>query len=177
MQKNENVAKEGQGKAVASLVFGITSIVLSLAWFISIILAILAIIFGALSMKGPGRGKALAGVITGSIGILLGFVFLGAVFLAVPSLQRNQRDNSRKNDVSRLSASVAEYQANNTGNLPTASDLPRNFTIITSVSDGATPSKDTASYISGKNCDGVSSARDYSVTILLEKGTEYCVGS
>lgn len=65
---------EGKGKAVASLVLGITAFFpgccLS-ALFINYILAILAIIFGAMSIKGPGRGMATAGLVLGIVAIVL----------------------------------------------------------------------------------------------------------
>ncbi len=41
------------------------------------------------------------------------------VFLAVPALQRNSRNNGRKNDISRIAAGVNEFVSNNNGTLPT----------------------------------------------------------
>jgi len=40
------------------------------------------------------------------------------VFLALPALQRSQRDTQRKNDASRLRAAVTDYTSNNRGKLP-----------------------------------------------------------
>lgn len=40
------------------------------------------------------------------------------VFLAVPALQRSARNNSRKNDASRVSTAVANWNSNNNGSLP-----------------------------------------------------------
>lgn len=40
------------------------------------------------------------------------------VFLAVPALQRNARNTSRRDDVSKLLGAVSEYIANNNGSLP-----------------------------------------------------------
>jgi len=40
------------------------------------------------------------------------------VFLAVPALQRNSRNNGRRNDVGRMGSAVSEYAANNNGSLP-----------------------------------------------------------
>jgi prepilin-type N-terminal cleavage/methylation domain-containing protein len=42
------------------------------------------------------------------------------VFLAVPALQRNARNTSRKSDASALLAGISEYTDNNNGTLPTA---------------------------------------------------------
>jgi prepilin-type N-terminal cleavage/methylation domain-containing protein len=49
---------------------------------------------------------------------IAGLIFL-IVFLAVPALQRSQRDTQRKNDMSRFMAQVQNYQSNNRGNVPT----------------------------------------------------------
>ena len=48
---------------------------------------------------------------------IAGLIFL-MVFLALPALQRSQRDTQRKNDASRLRAAVTSYTSNNRGNLP-----------------------------------------------------------
>ena len=45
------------------------------------------------------------------------------VFIALPALQRSQRDAQRKNDISRLQAAIGSYKSNNKGRLPwTSSD-------------------------------------------------------
>lgn len=48
---------------------------------------------------------------------IAGLIFL-AVFLALPALQRGQRDNQRRQDYSALSAAITSYLTNNNGNLP-----------------------------------------------------------
>lgn len=48
---------------------------------------------------------------------IAGLIF-GMVFIALPSLQRSQRDAQRKHDLSRLTASLTSYQSNNRGALP-----------------------------------------------------------
>lgn len=50
---------------------------------------------------------------------IAGLIML-VVFLAVPSLQRNSRNNQRRSDVSHLAGLVNEYVSNNQGALPTA---------------------------------------------------------
>jgi prepilin-type N-terminal cleavage/methylation domain-containing protein len=40
------------------------------------------------------------------------------VFIALPALQRNQRDTTRKNDVSRLQSAINNYKSRNRGSLP-----------------------------------------------------------
>jgi len=48
---------------------------------------------------------------------IAGLIFL-IVFLAVPALQRSQRDTQRRNDVSRMMSQVSQYQSNNQGQVP-----------------------------------------------------------
>ena len=48
---------------------------------------------------------------------IAGLIFL-MVFLALPALQRSQRDTQRKNDASRLRAAITDYTSNNRGALP-----------------------------------------------------------
>lgn len=58
---------------------------------------------------------------------IAGLIFL-MVFVALPALQRNQRDTQRRNDMSRLITAVTSYQANNSNNIPvTATGLDANF--------------------------------------------------
>ena len=45
---------------------------------------------------------------------IAGLIFL-MVFLALPALQRAQRDTQRKNDMARLKAAYQQYRANNKG--------------------------------------------------------------
>lgn len=49
---------------------------------------------------------------------IAGLIFL-IVFLAVPALQRSQRDTQRKSDLSRLTSAISNYQSNNRGAVPT----------------------------------------------------------
>lgn len=50
---------------------------------------------------------------------IAGLIFL-MVFLALPALQRSQRDTQRKNSVSRLMSQLVNYESNNQGSLPPA---------------------------------------------------------
>jgi hypothetical protein len=76
----------GNGMAVAALVLGIVSVVLSWVPFFDWVLAALAIIFGAVGIStankrmGAGKGMAVAGMILGIITIALGVVFVVWVF-------------------------------------------------------------------------------------------------
>jgi prepilin-type N-terminal cleavage/methylation domain-containing protein len=52
---------------------------------------------------------------------IAGLIFL-MVFIALPALQRSQRDAQRKNDLSRAMTALASYTSNNRGALPSATD-------------------------------------------------------
>lgn len=175
---NQSTDAGSQGLSIASLILGIAAIITSAIWFMGITLGILAIIFGIISVKHHGRKKAIAGMITGGVGIVLSLVVIAIVFMALPALQRDQRDTARRNDVVTLGSEVLSYQTENRGRLPAATDLMGTSLLqVTSISDGGEPTKDSAEYRAGENCDGVSSERAYAVTVLLESGAMYCQGS
>lgn len=50
---------------------------------------------------------------------IAGLIFL-MVFIALPALQRSQRDTQRKNDLSRMMNAITSYSSNNRGNVPNA---------------------------------------------------------
>jgi small-conductance mechanosensitive channel len=155
MTSSKSEQTGGQGFAIASLVLGILAIVTALVWYIGIALGVLAIIFGAISM-----------------------LIIWLVSAALPSLQKSQRDTARRNDVSVLTTDVTSLMTENRGQLPRASDLSTsNLVQVTSVVGDGTPTTETAVYKSGTNCDGAASTRAYAITVLLENGSEYCLGS
>lgn len=49
---------------------------------------------------------------------IAGLIFL-MVFIALPALQRGQRDGQRKSDLSRAQTKINDYQSNNRNSLPT----------------------------------------------------------
>lgn len=49
---------------------------------------------------------------------IAGLIFL-IVFLAVPALQRSQRDTQRRSDMGRFMSQITQYQSNNGGQVPT----------------------------------------------------------
>lgn len=49
-------------------------------------------------------------------------IILMLVFMAIPTLQRNSRNSTRKQDISNILSSVSTYMLNNSGNLPPACD-------------------------------------------------------
>lgn len=168
-----------QGMAIAALVLGIVAITTALLWFISIPAGVLAIVLGALSLKSAGRRKAIAGVVTGSIGVTLTILFIALAFIALPALQRAQRDTVRKSDISTVLTQITVYQSDNRGVLPTAEDLTtHNLTSLASIASEGDPATDIAVYRVGFNCDNEEvAARSYSVRVLLEDGSTYCLDS
>lgn len=57
------------------------------------------------------------------------------VFIALPALQRGQRDTARKNDVGDIASAVTNFTSNNNGTFPTAAQLK---TYVTSDVSGNT---------------------------------------
>jgi prepilin-type N-terminal cleavage/methylation domain-containing protein len=53
---------------------------------------------------------------------IAGLILL-VVFLAVPALQRNQRNTGRRNDAARIAAAVNDYVSNSNGTTPTNANL------------------------------------------------------
>ncbi len=71
------------GFSITSLVCGILSIICCCVWYLSIILAVVAIVFGILSLKknADGRTMAIAGLITGGLGLVLSIIVLVLVLV------------------------------------------------------------------------------------------------
>jgi prepilin-type N-terminal cleavage/methylation domain-containing protein len=118
------------------------------------------------------------------------------VFLAVPALQRSSRNTQRKNDVSAVAASVANYIDDNGGTLPTnvggaAASLTicgnaactgntetatlgyytaGNVSLVTNSANPATPTTSTVVIDTGYNCNasdtGLGAASSRSAAIL-----------
>ena len=52
---------------------------------------------------------------------IAGLIFL-MVFIALPALQRSQRDTQRRDDMAKVSTAVTQYQTNNNGKVPRSQD-------------------------------------------------------
>ncbi|MBR1939221.1 type II secretion system protein [Candidatus Saccharibacteria bacterium] len=65
--------------------------------------------------KSRSRGFTIIEVVL--VLAIAGLIFL-MVFIALPALQRGQRNTQRKNDLSRIVTAVSSYQANNSNKLP-----------------------------------------------------------
>lgn len=80
---NKETKKDRKGLAIAAMVLGIVSIVLFCVWYISMPCAILAIVFGILSIKSNKKGMAIAGISTGAIGfVLMVLLYVFLIFVA-----------------------------------------------------------------------------------------------
>ena len=76
MEKNKS------GMGTAALTLGILSIVFAIFWYISLPTGILAIIFGAKSIKKVGSKAGRAGLITGIVGLaILAFIYLTLILM------------------------------------------------------------------------------------------------
>jgi len=77
-QNQDTEPRKSNGMAVAALVLGIVSFVLSCVYYISIPAAIVGLILGIISIKGnKGRkGMAIAGIILSGIGLLFALVIV-----------------------------------------------------------------------------------------------------
>ena len=130
---------------------------------------------------------------------IAGLIFL-MVFIALPALQRGQRDNQRRQDVSRFMSQVSSYSTNNRGSVPAA-----NTTSMSSFLDGymkksdgefkdpqtgedynvvfgtaGTATTDTIVYATSAKCSGENivansgATRSVAVKIQLEGSGYYC---
>ena len=134
---------------------------------------------------------------------IAGLIFL-MVFVALPALQRSQRDTQRRDDVARVSTAITQYQSNNKGNLPNdASRFIENYLRVggdefadpsgneyeIDILEGSGEARNdyasgdyTITIYTGAVCDEEAAtasnrSRDYAVVYKLEGSGSYCVGS
>ena len=76
---------------------------------------------------------------------IAGLIFL-IVFLAVPALQRSQRDTQRRNDASRALTALSNYKSNNKGALPTTTATQGTFetSYLKTATEFKAPNSDSA---------------------------------
>lgn len=131
---------------------------------------------------------------------IAGLIFL-MVFIALPALQRSQRDTQRREDVSRVMAQIQQYQTNNRQRVPAdfnalnATTFANNYlkrnegefndpqtgNAYQFVAGTETPSTQTMSYIVGQKCNGENFTsgtslgnRVVAIRIKLEGAGFYC---
>lgn len=133
---------------------------------------------------------------------IAGLIFL-LVFLAVPALQRSQRDTQRRDDLSRFAAQVSNYQANNKGAIPTTANAGAFVTSYLrvggdqfadpsgtdySITAGTTSNMSsnvaaneiiyyTNATCSGENAVAGGGARKFAARVDLEGGGSFCVNN
>ena len=115
-------------------------------------------------------------------------LILLVVFLAVPALQRSQRNNARKADASRVAAAIVDFTSTNQGNLPaTAADCTTiynsaaslsQFTGLTCQTPAAFPATPTANnfYTATTAANYTGSSPAISNVMMLGEGV-VCSGS
>jgi prepilin-type N-terminal cleavage/methylation domain-containing protein len=83
---------------------------------------------------------------------IAGLIFL-MVFIALPALQRSQRDQARKNDVTTVSSAVTSYTSNNRGDFPSTAELSSYVEEVSENTETVTVGDSSATEISPE--DGV----------------------
>lgn len=68
-------------------------------------------------MNVPNKNKGFTIIEVVLVLAIAGLIFL-VVFLALPALQRGQRDTQRKQDIGKFMSQVTSFQSNNQGSLP-----------------------------------------------------------
>jgi len=71
---------------------------------------------------------------------IAGLIFL-MVFIALPALQRSQRDTQRRDDIARANTALAQFMANNRNNVPNVFMSPSDFSEgpVTGTGSGSRP--------------------------------------
>ena len=125
---------------------------------------------------------------------IAGLIFL-MVFIALPALQRGQRDGQRRDDISRFMSQITSYSTNNRGKVPAIGDMNaflddylkrgegefvdpqsgENYTV-----SATTSSTSTIQYVTTAKCDGENiesnegRGRSVADRIQLEGSGHYC---
>jgi prepilin-type N-terminal cleavage/methylation domain-containing protein len=73
-------------------------------------------------IKGTTKTKGFTIIEVVLVLAIAGLIFM-MVFIALPALQRSQRDTQRKNDLSRAITAITAYTSNNRGSLPDLSTV------------------------------------------------------
>jgi prepilin-type N-terminal cleavage/methylation domain-containing protein len=73
-------------------------------------------------MNVPQKTKGFTIIEVVLVLAIAGLIFL-MVFIALPALQRSQRDSARKNEVGTVASAITNYMSNNRNNIPEATDI------------------------------------------------------
>lgn len=104
------------------------------------------------------------------------------IFIALPALQRGQRDTARKNDANAVASALNSYRSNNDGEMPGDATEFTTFKnqyldglsqyAVADVVEGDSPDgEDQMTVLFGENCDGDSVGRAAAVRVQLESGS------
>jgi len=125
---------------------------------------------------------------------IAGLIFL-MVFIALPALQRSQRDTQRRDDVARALSQINSYQTNNNGSVPSLAIANSTFkTNYMKSADGefqdpqsgnnynfiaGNPSGVNMQYVVGSKCNGENlqsgaGSRSVAVRVQLEGSGVFC---
>lgn len=123
---------------------------------------------------------------------IAGLIFL-MVFIALPALQRSQRDTQRRDDVARFVSQLNSYATNNKGNLPGEDQMGGGNGFLQTYmksggeefndpltgdaysADAAAPTTKKLQYDRGVTCGGAAGGnRQAAVRIALESGGDFC---
>lgn len=102
------------------------------------------------------------------------------IFIALPALQRGQRDTARKNDANAVASALNSFRSNNDGQMPDSSEFDTfkgqyldglSQYDVEDVVEGDSPDgEDQMTVLFGENCDGDSVGRAAAVRVQLESG-------
>lgn len=124
---------------------------------------------------------------------IAGLIFL-VVFLALPQLQRSQRDSARQSDVGRLISAITTYASNEGSGLPPANAADVTTDVIggnyledwqyevvdgvatdTALDGGSGPNGEIVAYTVAEDCTGATTNnRSFAVYIPQENGGSFC---
>ena len=107
---------QGNGLAVAGMVLGIITLVLCWVPFLNWLLALLAIVFGAIGIGragkvGRGKGMAITGLVCGAVGAILGVVILLLAVRGVKKFAHDIQGMEGKEELNRMSKLAKVYAA------------------------------------------------------------------
>jgi prepilin-type N-terminal cleavage/methylation domain-containing protein len=152
-------------------------------------------------LKALGKGFTIIEVM---IVLAIAGLIMVVVLVAIPQLQRNQRDTARQSVANRLSTELGTYSTNNNGQYPFSStDLAdfesryvdggnvleltnpqtgEQYSIVLATATGDEPGADELMIYPGAACDGEqvsgtisATSRQYAIRVALEReGTFFC---
>jgi prepilin-type N-terminal cleavage/methylation domain-containing protein len=150
--------------------------------------------FGQIMLKSTNKEKGFTIIEVVLVLAIAGLIFL-VVFLALPALQKSQRDTARRQDVGKVVAGLQQYMADNGNRLPPAgwtgggytSGLAQAKSIYTRAATQACQrapayggtNDDWIIITSGCTCSQISgtpvaNARFANIRMALENGGQYC---